>query len=276
MTKVYLLLAALCLTISTMAQTDSTKTGNPDTVHVGNMIIVKKSDGNYERKGGVEYSVKHKSGKKRNVSTNWGVVDLGFANYSDKTDYTSPAVQAFALGSDKDKFDLRNGKSINVNIWIVMQRVNLIKHVVNLKYGVGLELNNYRYTTNWLYNKDNNNFRIDATRNYKKNKLAADYATVPVMLNFNFTPNNRSTRSFGLSVGASAGYLYSARQKIVTNEDGKQKIHDDYQLNQFKLSYIAEVQLGPVKLYGSLATESMFEKHLDHTPFNLGIRLSNW
>jgi hypothetical protein len=26
-----------------------------------------------------------------------------------------------------------------------MQRLNLIKHVVNLKYGLGLELNNYHF-----------------------------------------------------------------------------------------------------------------------------------
>jgi hypothetical protein len=27
-----------------------------------------------------------------------------------------------------------------------MQKMNMIKHVVNLKYGLGLELNNYRFS----------------------------------------------------------------------------------------------------------------------------------
>ena len=30
-----------------------------------------------------------------------------------------------------------------MNIWFFMQRLNLIEHMVNLKYGLGLELNNY-------------------------------------------------------------------------------------------------------------------------------------
>jgi hypothetical protein len=47
-------------------------------------------------------------------------------------------------------------------------------------------------------------------------------------------------------------------------------------LRPFKISYIAELQLGPVKVYGSMATESMFEKGLDQTPFNVGLRFSNW
>lgn len=272
MTKFYLLLAFVCAAASTSAQSDSTKTG--DTLRVGNMIIVKKKDGNYENRE--DQSDKHRKRKRGNVSTNWGIVDLGFANYTDRTNYADPATQSFAPGATKDKFDLRNGKSVNVNVWIFMQRLNLVKHVVNLKYGVGLELNNYRYTEPWAYDKNVNKFLTDNVRNYKKNKLAADYVTVPLMLNFNFTPHNSSPRTFGFSVGASAGYLYSARQKIITREDGKQKIHDDFELNKFKLSYIAELQLGPVKLYGSLASESMFEKYLDQTPFNFGIRLSNW
>jgi hypothetical protein len=94
------------------------------------------------------------------------------------------------------------------------------------------------------------------------------------MLNFDFTPHRR--QGFGLSVGASAGYLYSSRQKVITDEDGKQKKHDDFDLNPWKISWIAELQLGPVKLYGSYATQSMFKKGLDQVPYTVGIRLSNW
>ena len=157
-----------------------------------------------------------------------------------------------------------------------MQRLNLIKHVVNLKYGLGIELNNYRFESPLWYDKANNIFTEDVTRHYSKNKLAADYVTVPMMLNFNFTPGNAYNRSFGLSAGVSAGYLYSSRQKMITREDGKQKTHDDFYLRPFKISYVAELQLGFVKLYGSLATQSMFEKGLDQTPYNVGLRLSNW
>ena len=273
MCKMYLLLAGLCVGFSSMAQTDTTKI---DTIHVGSLIIVKKGDGHYENKDGsvAVTRMKHTS---RNVSTNWLILDLGFANYSDKTNYTNAAAAGVvAPGLNKEKFSLRNGKSIDVNIWLFMQRLNLIKHVVNLKYGLGIELNNYRYESPLYYNKTNNIFTEDVVRHYSKDKLATDYVTVPLMLNFNFTPNNYYNKSFGLSAGISAGYLYSSRQKMITSEDGKQKTHDDMYLRPFKISYIAELQLGPIKIYGSLATQSMFEKGLDQTPYNIGLRFSNW
>jgi hypothetical protein len=94
-----------------------------------------------------------------------------------------------------------------------------------------------------------------------------------MMLNFNFTPSRR--HGFGFSVGASAGYLYASRQKTVSNDFGKKKDKEDFELRKFKISYIGELSLGVVKLYGSYATQSMFEKGLDHTPYNVGIRLSN-
>jgi hypothetical protein len=93
------------------------------------------------------------------------------------------------------------------------------------------------------------------------------------MLNFNFTPSRR--KGFGFSVGVSAGYLYSSRQKIKIDSD-KYKVKDDFNLRRWKISYIGEINLGIVKFYGSYATQSMWEKGLDQTPFNVGIRLGNW
>ena len=103
--------------------------------------------------------------------------------------------------------------------------------------------------------------------------LAADYLTVPVMLNFNFTPDRR--RGFGFSAGVSAGYLYSSRQKI--KQDGDvDKTKANFDLRKWKLSYVGELSLGVVQLYGSYATKSMFEKGLDMTPYNVGFRISSW
>lgn len=276
MRKIYLfVLAGLCAGFTGMAQTDST-VKKSDTIRIGNLIIVKTGDGKYQTPDS-SVSISRRRRDHRNISTNWAILDLGFSNYNDQTNYADAVLSGVvAPGVGKEQFKLRTGKSINVNIWIVTQRVNLISHVVNLKYGIGLELNNYRFETPLRYDKTLDIFSVDLLRHYKKDKLAADYLTVPLMLNFNFTPNNENNKSFGLSAGVSAGYLYSSRQKTITSEDGKQKIHDDFYLRPFKISYVAELQLGPVKLYGSMATRSMFEKGLDQTPYNLGLRFSNW
>lgn len=277
MKKRFLLPALLCLSLTSFAQTDTTKTNSGDTIHVGNMTIIKS--GKADSGDGTEVVINkhhHYYYRPSNISTNWLIVDLGFTNYNDKTNYSSVSAQAFAPGSTKDWFNLRNGKSVDVNIWLFMQRLNLIQHVVNLKYGLGVELNNYRYNSPIVYSENPSTIvTYDSVRHFKKDKLAADYVTVPLMLNFNFTPHRRE--GFGLSVGASAGYLYSSRQKIITAEDGKKKTHDDFDLNPWKISWIGELQLGPVKLYGSYATQSMFKKgSLDQTPYTVGIRISNW
>jgi hypothetical protein len=202
-------------------------------------------------------------------------MDIGFSSFNDKTNYASAEAQAFAPGSTEDWFDISSGKSRNVNIWFFMQRLNMIKHVVYLKYGLGLELNNYFFDDESIRFMKNPTVIVldDTLQGAKKNKLAADYLTVPLMLNFNFTPDKRN--GFGFSVGISAGYLYSARQKVKTGDD-KFKVHNDFDLEDWKLSYIGEINLGVIKLYGSYAFNSMWEKGLDHTPYNVGLRFSHW
>jgi hypothetical protein len=273
MKKFYFLLAAVCLYISSQAQTDTTTKSEGDTIRVGRMIIIRKHGG--KNKNDTTVQVIREQSKPSNISTNWGIVDLGFNNYTDNTNYASAETQQFAPGATNDWFKLRNGKSVNVNIWFFMQKLNVIKHVVNLKYGLGLELNNYRYEEDIRFRENPTQVYMDVIK-YNKNKLAADYLTVPMMLNFNFAPNGSGYKQFGFSAGVSAGYLYSSRQKYISGETGKKKTKDDFDLRPVKISYVGEVQLGPVKFYGSLANQSIFKKGLDQTPYNIGIRLSNW
>ncbi|HEV3251085.1 MAG TPA: outer membrane beta-barrel protein [Puia sp.] len=271
MKKQLLLVAGVCAALTSLAQNDTSAKnngGSGDTLHVGSMIIVR--NGNEHNGDGTEVTIhRRNSHKPPNMITSWFQFDLGFANFNDKTNYGSAAAQQFAPGSTADWFNLRTIKSVDVNIWFFMQRLNAIKHVVNLEYGLGLELNNYRYTENIKYLKNPTEI-VMSPISYRKNKLAADYITVPFMLNFNFTPHRDD--GFGFSVGVSAGYLYSSRQKLISSETGKTKTHDNFDLQPWKISWIGEIQLGPVRLYGSYATQSMFKKGLDQTPYTAGIR----
>ncbi|MFN2456832.1 MAG: outer membrane beta-barrel protein [Chitinophagaceae bacterium] len=260
----------------TTGKTDTTYKERADTIKIGGIIIIRKGDKSDTVKNRniiISNRERKKSGK---LSTNWWIVDVGFATFSDNTDYSSAAAQQFAPGSTEEWFGLRTGKSVNVNIWLFMQRLKLIQNVVNLKYGLGVELNNYRFDDKRVRFQENPTLIVldPALKDIKKNKLAADYVTVPLMLNINFTPGRE--KGFGLSGGISGGYLYSARQKFKFSNDDKTKTHDDFDLRKWKLSYIGELSLGPVKLYGSYATKSMWEKGLDQVPYNFGIRFSNW
>jgi hypothetical protein len=281
----------VCTTTVLLAQTDSTKPATPDTIRVGNILIVKnggKNSDSKDDKDGRNYSFyRNKYKQKSNISTNWLILDLGFANYKDQTDYNNTAGYLYnRAGADplgKNDFKLNTGKSINVNIWFFMQQFNLINHHVHLKYGLGLELNNYRYKSNISYLEKNPFVSGQAPApviirdsvSFSKNKLAADYLTVPFMLSFRTSPYDGNS-GLSLSVGVSAGYLYSQRNKQVSSERGKQTNKGNYDLEQFKFSYIAELGMGPVKLYGSYTPTSIYARGMDIRPYTIGFRLSNW
>jgi Outer membrane protein beta-barrel domain len=281
-------LAAAIICSTATAQTDSTTTKKSDTIRIGGIIIVK--NGKKDKDVNITMGRKDKTKKKNpNVSTNWWIVDVGFNNYTDKTNYT-PSVSYLINrpgypNLDKNDFKLRSGKSVNVNIWLFMQRLNLIEHHVNLKYGVGLEINNYRYKSSVSYKEGgpvpytatqtNSPFIFRDSISFSKNKLATDYLTVPVMLNFVSNPNSRK-KGISLSAGVSAGYLFSQRNKQKSDERGKDRNRGDYDLNTFKLSYVAELGLGPIRFYGSYSPKSMYDHSLDMRPYAVGFRFSNW
>jgi len=276
-----------------LAQTDSIKVSRQnDTIRIGGMIILKKGESNEKKRVSVTIGNRQRERSNSNISTSSFIVDLGFANWTDKTNYANATSDGYLVnrpGSpdlSANDLKLRTIKSVNVNIWFFMQRLNLIKHYVNLKYGLGLELNNYRFNSNISFNEGGANpynslqniphsFIFRDSINFSKNKLAADYVTVPLMLNFRTNPNDNK-KGISLSGGVSMGYLYSSRNKQKSDERGKHKNRGDYDLQQWKFSYVGELGLGPVHLYGSYTPKSIFKNDLNFTPYNIGIRLSNW
>lgn len=279
----------------TIAQTDTSTTikhdtiapGNKgDTVFVGNFIIIrngKEKDTNHDSvpPRRENYTIINIPGRRsyeggrsnRLITTNYLIFDLGFANYNDKTDYSAPQTAVFAEpGIVKHDLKLITGKSSNVNIWLFMQKLNIAKHVLNLKYGLGLNMYNYRYNSNISF-QENSPFVVIDTIDFSKNKLYAGYATVPLMINVNPWPNRR--HSFNFSAGVSAGYRIGTHSKQISDERGKVKNHDDFDLNDWLFAYVAEVGLGPVRVYGSYSMNTLFED-AKHYPYTIGLRFSNW
>jgi hypothetical protein len=290
-TKLLPLLTLLFTSLFVTAQSDTNRVfTQTDTVRIGKIEIIKYED---KTEGGHSKIIfRSKSSRKTfsKVSTNWFIFDFGFSNYIDKTDYGNTSNYLYnrsgAAPLGKSDFNLNTGKSLNVNVWFFMQRINLIKKNVNLKYGLGIEYDNYRYKTssNLSYLEKNSYLNslqapspvvIRDSISFSKNKLALNYITVPLMLNF-ITNSANTKKGLSLSMGLSAGYLYGVRNKQKSEERGKEKNRGDYDLERFKLSYIAEMGLGPVRLYGSYSPNSIFSKGLVMKPYTIGIRLSNW
>jgi hypothetical protein len=272
------------------SKTDSLKV-KEDTLKMGSLIIVGKgiSEGVNKLGKAIEgIDIKKiaetasdvlKKKKPKKVSTNWFVYDIGFAGYNDNTNYATSAAQAFvkpagSVPASKGDFALKTSRVSNFNLWFFMQRVSIIESVLNLKYGLGIESNNYFFKTGITYVDDISVYTTRGGVNeLSKNKLVANYLTVPVMLNINTNPMIRK-RGLQFSAGVSGGYLSSARQKQ-KGPGGTDKTKSNFNLEQFKLSYVGELGLGPVKLYGSVATSPMHQYGLEQVPYTLGLRFSN-
>ncbi len=288
MKKILCTSAIVLAALSVIAQKDTTQQ-KIDTIKVGNFVIVKKKDNkgttqDKDGKGGFNFTLSRKKKEQSNISTNWFILDLGFANYRDKTDYPYAQAGSYlktlnttAGNVTEESLKLNTGKSSNVNLWIFMQKVNLNKHIINLKYGLGLEMYNFRFDRNISFRKNPNPFIFNDTVSFSKNKLYAGYLTIPLMINFNFAPNNMK-KNFTVSAGLSAGYLISSRNKQISDIRGKIKYKGDFDLEPFRLAAIGEVGLGPIRLYGSYSLNPLFSNstRLLQYPYVVGVRFSNW
>jgi hypothetical protein len=289
MKKIYFLAALCAIATASFAQQDSTKTKveKKDTIRIGSIVIIRNRSKNKNDSSYVNTTFKNEK-KNQSVSTNYFVFDLGFAGWDDQTNYAAsstniinrPRTATFSAADMK----LRDGKSANVNLWFFMQKLAIVKNNVNLKYGLGVEYYNYSLRSPISFRESgltpnnvnsNSPFVYRDSISFSKNKLNLKYLSLPLMLNFATTKKDGKS-TISASFGVSASYLIRQRNKQNSSERGKEKNQGEYDMEKFKLSYIAELGLGKVRLYGSYTSKSIFENTLNVRPYSIGIRFSNW
>ena len=262
---------------------------NDDTVRLGRLNIIKSQDSNNKKDwesmiedgdfDNTNITIERAPKKLKNITTNWFSFDLGYANYIDE----SPQMAYLAIFPpskywvNSSNLKLDNRKASNFNIWIVQQKLNIYQHKINLKYGVGFEMFNFRFEQPVSFRNEPNKTIFMDDVNFTKNKLFVKYLTVPVQLNFQ--PNPYSRKGFYASIGLSAGYLVDARNKQISPERGKQKYDGNFELNNLRLATIGELGIGGIRLYGSYGSINLFDKNQSSFslfPYALGLRFSNF
>jgi hypothetical protein len=221
----------------------------------------------------------------RPLELQFGMLDLGVNSLVDNTLYPTPGGSNFFMNVDaphnnKDLFSLRQGKSVNVNIYPVLLKANLYhspRQRITLATGLGLQLYNFRFTKPVSYQSDPATHVILDSVSFSKNKLAFNYLTVPLMLNAKTRIGSRGgSHGYWLVYGAgvSGGYLLSSWTKQISEERGKQKNHDDFNFSKTNLCVNGEIGLdGYFRLYASYQLTKLHEDGpLDQHPFSIGIR----
>jgi hypothetical protein len=267
-----------------MAQKDTLVSMNQDTIKIGSFLIIKSQDHSAKKdwqtmidRGdfrNTQIKIERIKTRKKEVNTKWFTLDLGFANYVDATSYkwepqfTKPAVGPALTAKS---FQLNNGKSSNVNVWIVQQKYKL-KENWNLKYGLSVNMYNFRFEQPISFRNNGASYVYLDNKTFKKDKLFTSYLTVPVMLNY-----NAPKKGFSIGGGLSVGYLINSRNKQIDTK--KQKYNGNFNLNDFQVAGIGELGIGNIKLYTSVSLTNLYDSKLSkqfNYPFALGIRFGKF
>ncbi|MFM7670997.1 MAG: outer membrane beta-barrel protein [Bacteroidota bacterium] len=271
--KFLLITLGIAASLGAAAQSDSTRHWVKDTIYTPKWTITIQRNTEKSLPGSANLGRKDRNWHQKHTKKKGygGGIDIGWSNYQDNTNYTQAAFSGdVASGITSSDLKLKLGSSRNINLWLIMDEAPLIKKTLQLQYGFGLELNNYYLDSKNVYFAKNPTYLYATTTPYKKAKLAADYISVPLLVKLNLTPH-RKNNPFTIAGGVSGGFLYSARFKTKNSGDIT-KIRSDFDLERFKFSYVGELGLGPIKLYGSYAMKDMFRNELNMTPYAVGFR----
>lgn len=277
---------ALCLSLSLFAQEEKS-TENKSEKDEKYMLTIGKTDTTKKDKsylslgsGGIKVSSKKidSINESRKVKVHFLMFDLGINALHDQTNYGSPAAQQYLqVGGDKKNsnlFSLRQGKSINVNIWPVLLDFRLLKsrnQKISLYTGAGLQLYNFKFNKDISYLNETSPMVIEDSVKFSKNKLAFAYVSVPLMLNFKTRLAGKFWVTYG--VGVIGGYCFDSWTKQISDERGKQKNHDQFNFQKFNLNLSGEIGInGYIRFYGTYQVTNMYQNALSQNPYCIGIR----
>lgn len=233
---------------------------------IENDVIEVDLDDEFKKKSKAEKNAAKPKKKLKNVESEWFLLDLGFNNYLHKG--------SLSLPTELQSFDLDAQRSVNVTLHLMEQRINLVKHKLNMHYSVALDYNNFHFENPVTLSQVADSVFTSGLTNVRKSKLATQTLMVPLRLQYESKPDRRS-RSFRLAGGGYVGYLFHAHTKVVSNNDIKNKIRGGYHLENFKYGLTARVGYGPLTFYTNYSLNNLFQKGKgpELQPISFGIAL---
>lgn len=167
----------------------------------------------------------------------------------------------FEMDAARPDLEISTGRSVNFQWNIVQQAVNIYRGRVRLIYGVGIDYNNYRFTKDVDLVVDSDPLATTpAYVRYNKNKLVAQYLTVPALIDLNI---GKKEDGLKLAFGPTSQYLIGSHQRQKWDDNGrsKVKVRDDFNLEKFRVGYEVQFGYGSLVLYGKYFPNSMFKEN---------------
>lgn len=260
-----------------------------DTIKIGQLLISKpesKSNLSWEQiiknkdLNGLKVNFKKSNNNFKQLETSWFAFDIALVNYLDETKYAeNKSLSDPAIGQPLSKFkmQLNNGKSTNINIWVVQQKYRLKNPAFYLKYGLGLEMFNFRYEYGINFRKNEPMFIYLNDESYEKNKLFTSYLSAPIQFGYDFKLKN--DKILGVSGGLVTGYLFKSYNKQINRELGKEKYKSNFSLRDMRLAGVFEIRIDKLKFFGTASLQNMLDKMNTNQslyPYSFGLRFSKF
>ena len=223
-----------------------------------------QKDETEERKEGKEINIPghHEKGR---LFTNWLGLSAGINGYASGGRLNLP--------NSLDQLELRYGRSLEWNLHLLNQRLDLHKKRFVLEYGLDLNFNIYSFVNNISLKPGEEEVTIiEENLDFKRNKLRTTSLNVPLLLTF-VSKKGPNDNVFHFSAGAYGSVLLGAKQKLKIKDGEKRKVRDDFNLNAFNYGLTARIGGGPVTFYAKYSLTSLFKENQGPNliPFSFGI-----
>jgi hypothetical protein len=162
---------------------------------------------------------------------------------------------------DQNTFNPKIGKSINMNIGLVRQNMNLLKGQFLLSYG--LSLNNYylKYDNKQMLQKlDQQGYLVgakDSVNTYSKNRLDVRYFTIPVLVEYHSKSDN-----FRIAAGVELGFNGKSKYVLKGENNGSNfnnKSEVDIKINPSQLNAVVRIGIDNIAIYGKYSISDMYQ-----------------
>jgi hypothetical protein len=170
-------------------------------------------------------------------------------------------------------------RSMTWNLNILEKKFAIAKQYVGITTGLGFSFTQMAFRDNYVlqHNSDTLFAVIDTLNDYSKNKLWANYLTVPLLIEF--ATNEDADKSFYLAAGVVGGVRLSSKIKREGEFDGKdfkQSVKGVYGLNSFKLDALVRFGYGDWGAFASYSLMPLFDtdKTVEVYPLTFGLSMN--
>ena len=242
--------------------------GSKTKINIGNKELSIDDNGNVKfKKNDKTYIHKFRG--------HWGGFELAYNGYMNSDFGTK-------LPAKYDFLKLNDVKSVGVNLNVIELNVNILNNKLGIVSGAGLQWNNYRFSDNIVLVPDSSTiygFHNNTINSYIKSKLVESWVRIPLFIEYQTA--QRKSKQFHLAVGGILDYKIGSHSKQVHFEGGernKDKIYDDFHLNNIRLDSEVRIGWGPINIFATYSLTKLFKENQgpELYPYSIGLTLVGW